>query len=160
MNFCLVTFIRKSISIFIYIPASIRKNCIYRCILYKFKNSVQISTHSTFPPNILQVFRVFYDRLVDDSDRNWLFNYVREVCKTCLREDFDQLFIHLDFDNDGKVMEDDLRSLVYCDFADPKSDAKHYVEVRDLEQLRVTVEGYLDEFNNMSKKPMNLVLFR
>lgn len=160
MNFCLVTFIRKSISIFIYIPASIRKNRFYRCILYKFKTSVQISIHSTFPPNILQVFRVFYDRLVDDSDRNWLFNYVREVCKTCLREDFDQLFIHLDFDNDGKVMEDDLRSLVYCDFADPKSDAKHYVEVRDLEQLRVTVEGYLDEFNNMSKKPMNLVLFR
>lgn len=107
-----------------------------------------------------QVFRVFYDRLVDDSDRNWLFNYVREVCKTSLREDFDQLFIHLDFDNDGKVTEDDLRSLVYCDFADPKSDAKHYVEVRDLEQLRVTVEGYLEEFNNMSKKPMNLVLFR
>nr|XP_022323965.1 dynein heavy chain 7, axonemal-like isoform X6 [Crassostrea virginica] len=107
-----------------------------------------------------EVFRVFYDRLVDDSDRNWLFNYVREVCKTSLREDFDQLFIHLDFDNDGKVTEDDLRSLVYCDFADPKSDAKHYVEVRDLEQLRVTVEGYLEEFNNMSKKPMNLVLFR
>lgn len=137
-------------------------------ILFKFKTSLEIRVKSLelsshillFPPNILQVFRVFYDRLVDDSDRNWLFNYVREVCKTCLREDFDQLFIHLDFDNDGKVMEDDLRSLVYCDFADPKSDAKHYVEVRDLEQLRVTVEGYLDEFNNMSKKPMNLVLFR
>ncbi|XP_060067000.1 dynein axonemal heavy chain 7-like [Ylistrum balloti] len=107
-----------------------------------------------------EVFRVYYDRLVDDADRNWLFTYVREVCKTELREDFDQLFIHLDFDNDGKVTEDDLRSLVYCDFADPKSDSKHYVEVRDLENLRVTVEGYLDEFNNMSKKPMNLVLFR
>ncbi|XP_052080869.1 dynein axonemal heavy chain 7-like isoform X1 [Mytilus californianus] len=107
-----------------------------------------------------EVFRVYYDRLVDDSDRNWLFNYARDVCKNQLREDFDQLFIHLDFDNDGKVTEDDLRSLVYCDFADPKSDSKHYVEVRDLEQLRHVVEGYLEEFNNMSKKPMNLVLFR
>ena len=109
---------------------------------------------------IFQVFRVYYDRLVDDKDRDWLFTFTRDVCKDKLREDFDQLFIHLDFDNDGKVTEDDLRSLVYCDFADPKSDSKHYVEVRDLEQLRHVVEGYLDEFNNMSKKPMNLVLFR
>ncbi|XP_052236951.1 dynein axonemal heavy chain 7-like isoform X2 [Dreissena polymorpha] len=107
-----------------------------------------------------EVFRVYYDRLVDDKDRDWLFNFTRETCKEKLREDFDQLFIHLDFDNDGKVTEDDLRSLVYCDFADPKSDSKHYVEVRDLEQLRHVVENYLEEFNNMSKKPMNLVLFR
>lgn len=71
-----------------------------------------------------------------------------------------QLFAHLDFDEDGKVTEDDLRSLVYCDFADPKSSDKPYTEARDLEHLRTIVEGYLDEFNNMSKKPMHLVLFR
>lgn len=71
-----------------------------------------------------------------------------------------QLFAHLDFDEDGKVMEDDMRSLVYCDFADPKSSDKPYTEARDLEHLRTIVEGYLDEFNNMSKKPMHLVLFR
>lgn len=126
---------------------------LYSCFLILLKYLIPNSIRP-------QVFRVYYDRLVEDSDRNWLFNYVREVCKNKLREDFDQLFIHLDFDNDGKVTEDDLRSLVYCDFADPKSDSKHYVEVRDLEQLRHVVEGYLEEFNNMSKKPMNLVLFR
>ncbi|XP_070188303.1 dynein axonemal heavy chain 7-like isoform X3 [Littorina saxatilis] len=107
-----------------------------------------------------EVFRVFYDRLVDDSDRDWLFKNTREVIKEKMKEDFDEIFGHLDLDDDGTVTEDDIRSLIYCDFADPKSDAKNYVEVRDLEQLRVVAEGYLDEFNNLSKKPMNLVLFR
>ena len=61
---------------------------------------------------------------------------------------------------EGSILEDDLRSLIYCDFADPKSADKNYVEVRDLEKLRHVAEGYLEEYNNMSKKPMNLVLFR
>ncbi|XP_041374659.1 dynein heavy chain 7, axonemal-like isoform X2 [Gigantopelta aegis] len=107
-----------------------------------------------------EIFRVYYDRLIDEQDHAWLYNCTRGVVKQQLREDFDQLFIHLDSDSDGKVTEDDIRSLIYCDFNDPKSSNKDYVEIRDLEQLRHVVEGYLDEFNNLSKKPMNLVLFR
>ena len=106
------------------------------------------------------MYRVFYDRLVDTGDQDWVFQHSREVCKKHAREDFDQLFIHLDYDGDGKVTEDDMRSLIFCDFADPKSAAKPYIEVRDLENLRHVVEGYLDEFNNLSKKPMDLVMFR
>ena len=106
------------------------------------------------------MFRVFYDRLVDDGDREWLFKITREVIRDKMEEDFDELFAHLDFDQDGRVVEDDIRSLIYCDFADPKNDAKNYIEVRDLEQLRIVAEGFLEEFNNISKKPMKLVLFR
>lgn len=59
-----------------------------------------------------------------------------------------------------QLQESDFRKLMYCDFTNPKADTKNYLEVPDLEELRNVVETYLVEFNNMSKKPMNLVLFR
>ena len=49
------------------------------------------------------MFRVYYDRLVDSTDHNWLYETTRKVLKEKLNEDMDQLFIHLDFDSDGKV---------------------------------------------------------
>ena len=85
---------------------------------------------------------------------------MRGIIKDKLHENYDQLFIHLDSDADGKVTEDDMRSCMYCDFSDPKSDSNNYIEVQDVEQLRHVVEQYLEEYNNMSKKPMNLVMFR
>lgn len=50
--------------------------------------------------------------------------------------------------------------MIYCDFTNPKADSRHYIEVHDLEEMRAVVETYLVEYNNMSRKPMNLVLFR
>lgn len=103
---------------------------------------------------------MYYDRLVDSSDCSWLFDFTKEETKKSLSVEFDTLFQHLDAKATGKVTEDNLRSLICCDFSDPKNDTRPYVEVTDLNNLRKVVEGYLDEFNNMSKKPMNLVLFR
>ena len=54
----------------------------------------------------------------------------------------------------------ELRNLVYCDFQDPLTDKKGYIEVADLDYLAIVAEEYLAEYNTISRTPMNLVLFR
>ncbi|XP_068140477.1 dynein axonemal heavy chain 7 [Drosophila tropicalis] len=106
-----------------------------------------------------EVLRVYGDRLVEDGDRSWLFENVCTTVETAFNTDPTRLFSRL-VAKDKKLEEADFRQLIYCDFTNPKADTKNYVEVQDLEELRSVVEAYLVEYNNMSKKPMNLVLFR
>lgn len=42
-----------------------------------------------------EVFRVFYDRLVEDNDRAWLFNLMKTIVKEHFKEAFDSVFAHL-----------------------------------------------------------------
>lgn len=42
-----------------------------------------------------EVFRVYYDRLVDDKDRAWLFRLMNSIIKDHFKESFDQVFDHL-----------------------------------------------------------------
>uniref|UniRef100_A0A182SFH7 AAA+ ATPase domain-containing protein n=1 Tax=Anopheles maculatus TaxID=74869 RepID=A0A182SFH7_9DIPT len=101
-----------------------------------------------------EILRVYGDRLVDDSDREWLFEELCTVIREYMKEDPKDLFDR--FVEGNELTETSLRALMFCDFTNPKADTKLYLEVMDIEELSFVVESYLVEYNNMSKKPMSL----
>jgi dynein heavy chain len=109
---------------------------------------------------IHEIFRVYYDRLVDDADRKWLYEYAIQVTESALGENFHTMLAYLDARGLGSVTEDNLRSLMFCDFGDPKNEAKRYLEVNDMNVLKQVVEQNLEEYNQVNKRPMHLVMFR
>lgn len=56
-----------------------------------------------------EVLRVFYDRLVDDMDRDWLISYLRKMTKEHFKKDFDQLFEALLMGDAKKITQFELR---------------------------------------------------
>ena len=61
---------------------------------------------------------VFHDRLVDDADRMWFFDFVKKMVSKHCGLQFDKVFEHLDFDGNGSVDIPELRNLMYADFYD------------------------------------------
>uniref|UniRef100_A0A2C9M9T7 Uncharacterized protein n=1 Tax=Biomphalaria glabrata TaxID=6526 RepID=A0A2C9M9T7_BIOGL len=109
-----------------------------------------------------EVMRVFYDRLVDDSDRDWLFKTVSGLLKDHFKESMDSLFVNLAADtHGGKVKEEDLRSLMFGDYMDPDAmpEDRMYKEVASLDDFYNVVAICLEEYNNTHKNAMNLVIF-
>ncbi|NXN32332.1 DYH3 protein, partial [Nycticryphes semicollaris] len=107
---------------------------------------------------IHEVYRVFYDRLVDEEDRKLFFQMVQETTSNAFKQSFDKVLSHLS--PTGEVSDDDIRSLFFGDYLMPDSNVKVYDEITDLKQLTTVMEHYLEEYNNISKAPMSLVMFK
>jgi dynein heavy chain len=105
-----------------------------------------------------EVYRVFYDRLVDDQDRQSFFQVIKDKLQESFKMSIDKLFKHLR--PDGPVQDDDIRSLFFGNYINPDADPKVYNEVTDLAKLTEVMELYLEEYNQVSKAPMSLVMFR
>ena len=108
-----------------------------------------------------EIFRVFYDRLVDDADGAWLFRMMKDVTKTHFNKDFDKVFGHLKIE--GRALcEEDMRSLLYGDYMDPdaEGDDRLYNEITSLADFQEVVQNSIDEYNQVNKAPLSLVIFR
>ncbi|XP_047204788.1 dynein axonemal heavy chain 1 isoform X4 [Girardinichthys multiradiatus] len=88
--------------------------------------------------------RVFQDRLVCASDRNW-FN---SLLKDCIQG--------FDWQNEDVVP---CHPVLYGDFTCPESDEKVYTVIENKEDLAKVMEQYVEDYNQSSVAKMQLVLF-
>ncbi|KAG5443966.1 Dynein heavy chain 3, axonemal [Clonorchis sinensis] len=102
-----------------------------------------------------EVYRVFYDRLIFPEDETKFFEIVRQTCSDCFRTNMDKVLGHLSLS--GRVSVEDVRGLLFGNYM---QDDNIYDEVTDAKQLTARMEGYLEDYNSLSKTPMNLVMFK
>ena len=110
-----------------------------------------------------EVMRVFYDRLIDDKDRQWLFSSVSANIKDQFKDTIDVVFEHLaNGGKGGKLTEGDLRSLMFGDYMNPDADPedRRYEEVKSIDDFYTVAEQCMEEYNNTHKTRMHLVIFR
>ncbi|XP_024913275.1 dynein heavy chain 3, axonemal-like [Cynoglossus semilaevis] len=107
---------------------------------------------------IHEVYRVFYDRLIDEEDKQTFFNIVKQRTMDLFKQSIDKVAAHLS--PSGNVEDDSIRSLFFGDYGLPDADNRVYDEITDLKALQQVMDGYLDEYNSCSKTPMSLVLFK
>ncbi|KAF0700736.1 Aste57867_8791 [Aphanomyces stellatus] len=111
--------------------------------------------------------RVIGDRLIDDEGRLWFCDFQRKMVAKHFSSNFDKVFGSLKRGRDGPVLPTDMRNLFFGDYRDPDATPRLYKEidvhstgdVDGIAQLIACLDSYLSEFNAVSRKPMNLVMF-
>ncbi|KAI8807084.1 dynein heavy chain and region D6 of dynein motor-domain-containing protein [Cladochytrium replicatum] len=117
-----------------------------------------------------EVYRVYYDRLVTNEDQCSLFTFISETISLhfeghTANSALSKLATGLSESRQTQkvLVEDDLRSLIFGDFLSSQkssgSDAD-YKELTNLDQITDLVQAQLNEYNNVKKAKLNLVLFR
>jgi dynein heavy chain, axonemal len=105
--------------------------------------------------------RIFGDRLINNEDRMWMLNAVKEITRAPFGQSFDSVFSHLDTDKNGKVETlDEFRGLAFGDiFTNFGIPERPYEEILDKVKLQQAADEHLVQYNLASDKPMPLVLF-
>ena len=108
-----------------------------------------------------ETLRVFGDRMINDKDRVWMLEALKDACRNPFGQSFDQIFKHLDIDKDGKIDTlDEIWGLLFGDVLTPFGMTERpYEEIKDWDELKQSCEEALAQYNIVTDKPMNLVLF-
>nr|WAW84833.1 axonemal dynein heavy chain reconstructed 1 [Halisarca dujardinii] len=104
-----------------------------------------------------EVYRVFSDRLTDESDKLMFFDIVKNTTQQQFKVGLEKLLHHLA--PQGQLEDDNIRGLFFGDYMG-SGDTRAYDEVTDFNKLTEVMESYLEDYNQISKTPMALVLFQ
>lgn len=135
----------------------------------KVVQGIALADASTFkePSDLMllwahEVLRVFYDRLVEDSDRSWLLDRIRALCRMHFAISIDELMAPFDANGNQTFDDEDVGLLLFLPQPDPAGGPAApytYQHVRDLEAINATLSRRLADYNRTSPVAMHLVLF-
>ncbi|XP_053695545.1 dynein axonemal heavy chain 3 [Sabethes cyaneus] len=106
-----------------------------------------------------ETYRVFYDRLIDETDKQTLLRLVDDAANTQLRMKLEIAFGDR-LESGQRVNDKHMRDLLFGNYMEPDAVKRVYDEVDNWAKLEKNMNFYLSEYNAHSKSPMNLVLFR
>lgn len=106
-----------------------------------------------------EVYRVFYDRLIEQSDRDILLQLTQSACRANLRVELSAC-MESRIEPGAKLTDQVMRDLLFGNYMEPDADPRIYDEVEDWRKLERVMKLYLSEYNAVSTAPMDLVLFR
>ncbi|EDW73522.2 uncharacterized protein Dwil_GK16602 [Drosophila willistoni] len=161
----MVSVYREAIRTFLPTPAKSHYTFSLRDITRVFQGIVMVPAKRMPDPEKLgrlwahETYRVFYDRLVDQVDRDRLLIMAIDACKNCLRFPLEQAFAER-IEPGEKLSDDNLRNLFYGNYMEPDAEPKFYDEGENYEKLEKLMRYYLREYNSFSSTPMDLVMFR
>ncbi|XP_070136648.1 dynein axonemal heavy chain 3 [Drosophila bipectinata] len=161
----MVSVYRGAIRTFLPTPAKSHYTFSLRDITRVFQGIVMVPPKRMPDPEKLgrlwahETYRVFYDRLVDQKDRDRLLVMAVDACKTNLRFPLEQAFAER-IEPGEKLTDNDLRNLFYGNYMEPDAEPKYYDEGETYEKLEKLMKYYLREYNSFSSTPMDLVMFR
>lgn len=151
----------------VYLPTPAKSHYIFslRDVTRVYQGIVMVPSKRLADPEQLgrlwvhETYRVYHDRLVDQKDRDHLLEIVQAACQTNLRFSLSQAFSER-LIKDEKISDLHVRDLLFGNYMEPDADPKVYDEVEDLKKLEKIMQYYLNEYNQLSNQPMDLVLFR
>lgn len=84
-----------------------------------------------------ETIRVLGDRLINNDDRMWMLNNIKDCTRAPFGSSFDTVFSHLDIDKNGKVETlDEIRGLMFSDVNTPTGmPERPYDEIIDKKKL-------------------------
>ncbi|XP_022919976.1 dynein axonemal heavy chain 6 [Onthophagus taurus] len=101
-----------------------------------------------------ECLRVFHDRLINKEDKSYFYFLMRETCGKCFANPVLQLPTDTDIIETPPV-------LLFGDFIVMGADKENrfYDEMKDIVKLKNVLNDYLDDYNLMSSKQMDLIFF-
>ena len=90
-----------------------------------------------------EVYRIFYDRLISDEDREQFFAIVQETLSQQFKMTSDKLLGHL-AEGGKAVVDDNIRSLFFGDYMIPGAEPRIYDEVQSFSDLTSVIEKWVN----------------